>query len=128
LRSHAHETIFGGWARCPAVDTLAGKPVVRQLVMDVLGEKQRDEHVDVEQRHARGSHRQSGVAETIHQRTCDRRRSAPSADDGHAVAKLPAAAPRLRPQRLSQELRDRLTRRNAAAGGNLLRRQEHVFL
>jgi hypothetical protein len=47
IRDDADETVFGGRARRPAVGSMAGEPVVGQIVMDVVRIEQGHEDVDV---------------------------------------------------------------------------------
>jgi hypothetical protein len=48
MRDDPDESILGDGTRCPPVRTLVGEPVVREVVMDVIGIEQCQQNVDVE--------------------------------------------------------------------------------
>src|SRR5207248_667438 len=51
-RQYANKTVLGNRAGRPAVTAMSRKPVVGDLVMDVIGIEERDEQIHVEERHA----------------------------------------------------------------------------
>lgn len=51
-RDYSNESIFRDRTRRPAIGAVIGKPVVGELVMNVIGIEERDEQIDVEQRDA----------------------------------------------------------------------------
>ncbi len=57
MAQDANQPVFREGAGRPSAGALIAKPIVRQLVMDMVGIEQRDKHVDVEQRnrYSRGS-------------------------------------------------------------------------
>jgi hypothetical protein len=54
-RQHAHESVLGDRARGPSLLAVIGKPIVGDLVVNVVRIEERDEQVDVEQRNQRSS-------------------------------------------------------------------------